>query len=572
MITEWDRLSQITRGSFWVVERVLVIDPGESATLIMVAERIMGEIQIRHRVSIPGTLGPMDQLVPETLSQLRDEYAPLRVILIVPQSETVSQRISLKDESIESFVSKESTQFAEVEGNLPVVDHQALPGTSPQAYWLTYCQPHVIDDALSRLGLLLEDIDDVTSAVQGFLGFFEPARTLTDVAFVIDVGRQHSSLMRIEKGMPVYATSFSSALNWAQNQPSQSSLDQWFRRLVSAPKTLHDIAPQSNDFPQQSTLILAGDATLLAPIESQFESQLGICPHFASPPGSASQTPREFSLAQGVAQAALGNHPIKISLLPSPHRTRREQRLVWNRLRGWTTALPLACALILIVGSWQKLLLFRFKNRLIEDAQAAIHRMEQTERTLMGFADQYEQVRPILRFQQETQELIETLRALQKPDEISDYWLVLLADTDSYVHKEIPLSETNSVLESPPDVVRNPLRDHEGFVAELSFASDGEVMRDQLVSLVNRLKTSQLYANVDTLPEDLRRPLALTNVVLPGQHVALSLQSHRNYFARRLSLNPMEPLKGNAVAPGEDDPSSFRSRSQRIDEEDPPSN
>ena len=572
MITEWARLSQITRGSFWVVERLLVIDPGESATLMIVAERIMGEIQIRHRVSIPGTLGPMDQLVPETLSQLRDEYAPLRVILIVPQSETVSQRVLLKDESIESFVSKESTQFAEVEGNLPVFDHQALPGTNPQAYWLTYCQPHVIDHTLSRLGLLLEDIDDVTSAVQGFLGFFEPARTVPDVAFVIDVGRQHSSLMRIEQGMPVYATSFSSDLNRAQNQPSQSSLDQWFRRLVSAPKTLHDIAPQSNDFPQRSTLILAGDEILLAPIESQFESQLGISPRFVRPTASDSQTPREFSLAQGVAQGALRNQPIKISLLPSPHRTRRDQRIVWSRLRGWSTALTLACALILIVGSWQKLLLFRFKNNLIDDAQAAIHRMERTERTLMGFADQYEQVRPILRFQQETQELIETLRALQKPDEKSDYWLVLLADTDTYVHKEISLSETNNLLESPPDIVRSPLRDRQGFVAELSFASDGEVMRDQLVSLVDRLKTSQLYANVDTLPEDLRRPLALTNVVLPGQHVALSLQSHRNYFAHRLTLNPMEPRKENAEASAEEDPSNFRSRSQRIDEEDPPSN
>lgn len=545
-----------------MVERVLIIDPGESATLIVVAERILGSIQVRHHVSIPVHLGPPEQLVPETIAQLRLEYEPIRVVLIVPQSETVSQRISLKNESIEDFVAKESNRFHEIEGTLPVFDHQSLNEKSENAYWLTYCQPHVIEQRLKHLGLRLEEIDDVTSAAQGFWGFFETVHNKRGTSYVIDVGRRHSSIMGIEEGKPSFATSFSSPLQLKNETLTHEALTHWFQRLREAPAALHGLPQQTLRFEDKHQIILAGDEALLQPIEEGFTKRTGASPQFARPQAEISSAPGEFNIALGVARASLGPSSLHISLLPKEQRNRRDQRLIWSYLRGWSTAIALTTILLLLVGTWQKFTLFQFKDDLLQDTNMAIDKMLNTKQTLIDFADQYERVRPILRFQQETTELIETLAALSEHSQDPSYWLVLLADNDSYTTKTTgATNETHGLLLSSQST---QLRENPGFVAEFSFVNEGEVMRTKLTALVNRLNDTQIYANVDTLPEDVRRPLANTNVVLNNRHVALSLQRHRNYFERRLTLRENDPTAINKPLVETETHSTFNNRNERI--------
>jgi len=556
------KLSRIAHWSFWMVERVLVIDAGESATLIVVAERILGSIQVRHHVSIPINLGPPEQLVPETIAQLRLEYEPIRVVLIVPQSETVSQRISLKNESIEDFVAKESDRFQEIEGNPPVVDHQSLNERSEKAYWLTYCQPHVIEQRLTHLGLRLEEIDDVTSAAQGFWGFFETVHNKRGTSYVIDVGRRHSSIMGIEEGKPSFATSFSSPLQLKNETLTHEALTHWFQRLREAPAALHGLPQQTLRFEDKHQIILAGDEALLQPIEEGFTKRTGASPQFARPQAEISSAPGEFNIALGVARASLGPSSLHISLLPKEQRNRRDQRLIWSYLRGWSTAIALTTILLLLVGTWQKFTLFQFKDDLLQDTNMAIDKMLNTKQTLIDFADQYERVRPILRFQQETTELIETLAALSEHSQDPSYWLVLLANNDSYTTKTTgATNETNGLLLSSQST---QLRENPGFVAEFSFFNEGEAMRAKLTALVNRLNDTQIYANVDTLPEDVRRPLANTNVVLNNRHVALSLQRHRNYFERRLTLRENDPTAINKPLVETETHSTFNNRNERI--------
>ncbi|MDA7510687.1 hypothetical protein N8737_03080 [Verrucomicrobia bacterium] len=562
MTASFAKLSRIAHWSFWMVERVLVIDAGESATLIVVAERILGSIQVRHHVSIPINLGPPEQLVPETIAQLRLEYDTIRAVLIVPQSETVSQRISLKNESIEDFVAKESGRFREIEGNPPVVDHQSLNEKSEKAYWLTYCQPHVIEQRLKHLGLRLDEIDDVTSAAQGFWGFFETVHNKQGTSYVIDVGRRHSSIMGIKEGKPSFATSFSSPLNIENGPLTHEALTHWFQRLREAPAALHGLPQQTLRFEDQHQVILAGDEALLQPIEEGFTTRTGASPQFARPQAEISSAPGEFNIALGVARASLGPSSLHISLLPNEQRNRRDQRLIWSCLRGWSTAIALTTILLLLVGTWQKFTLFQFKNELLQDTNVAIDKMLNTEKTLIDFADQYERVRPILRFQQETTELIETLAALSQHSQDPSYWLVLLADNDSYTTKTTgKTNESSGLLLSSQST---QLRKKPGFVAEFSFTNEGEAMRAKLTSLVNRLNDTQIYANVDTLPEDVRRPLANTNVVLNNRHVALSLERHRNYFEKQLTLKEDDTTANNEPLVDTETPSTFKKRNDRI--------
>jgi hypothetical protein len=545
-----------------MVERVLVIDAGESATLIVVAERILGSIQIRQHVSIPIDLGSPEQLVPETIAQLRSEFEPIRVILIVPQSETVSQRISLQYESIDEFVTKESNRFQEIEGNQPVVDHQSLNEKAEEAYWLTYCQPHIIDQRLKHIGLQTEEIDDVTSATQGFWGFYESIRKKSASSFVIDVGRRHTSIMGIEEGTPSFATSFSSTLQLEHEAPSDEALTRWFQRLQEAPAALHGLSQQTLRFEADHQIILAGDEALLQPIEEAFTKRTGVSPQFARPQATINSAPGGFNIALGVARASLGPSSLHISLLPKEQRNRRDQRKIWSCLRGWSTAVATATILLLLVGTWQKFTLFQFKHDLLQDTNTAIDKMLNTEQTLTEFADQYERVRPILRFQQETTELIETLAALGEHSQDPSYWLVLLADNDSYTTKTTGTTNDNSALLLSKQSTH--LRENPGFVAEFTFADEGETMRSKLTALVDRLKDTQIFSNVDTLPEDVRRPLANTNVVLSNQHIALYLQRHRNYFERRLSLKENDSAKPSKSSIETEGQSTFNNRNERI--------
>ena len=549
-----------------MVERVLVIDPGESATLIVVAERIFGEIQIRHHVSIPASLGDPQQLVPETLAQLHAEYAPLRTILIIPQSDTVSQRIVLSQQSISEFVAEEANRFQEIEGNLPVVDYQALDAGSQGHYWLTYCQPDIISQRLKDLGLDLDDIDDVTSATQGFWGYYESLSNTDEdhPVYVIDVGQQHSSILAVQSGKPVFATSFSSLLSLEGKQIPEAQIRHWFKRLASAPSTLHGVPAEAQQFSEKLQIVLAGDEDLLLPLESYVHDLPGPNPSVSHSHIQEEDTPGQYSVALGVARAALGSSSLQISLLPDSFRSRRDQRQTWSRLRGWTTALAIATTVLILVGSWQKLTLYRLKQDLLTDTNRAIEKMEETERTLGDFAIQYERVRPILRFQQETRELIETMAILRESVPDQDYWLVLLADNLTYATKSIPTTETNTVEESEISIPINPLQKESGFVAEFSFLDDGENMRSKLTALVEQLNATGRYANVDTIPDDVRRPLAHTNVVIADQHVALSLQLHRNYFQRQLSIVPSHSPKGALESENNRDDATFSDRNGRI--------
>ena len=570
------QLAKIARCSLWTMERVMIIDPGETATLILIAERVLSRVQVREHITIPNHLAPAKDIVPETVEHLRSQYDPIRIYLILPQSETVSQQISLQTQSIEEFIASEAARFQKIEEIELVFDHQALaeaPRTGERGgrkdgnslWWLTYCREPSIQQRLQTLGLDFDDIDDVTSVAQGLWSAFENLAHSRGVFWAVDVGRRHTALLQICDGQPQFAASFSSPLvSFPSEQPefsaapspSANALESWLERLLQSPASL--ASRQMPPLTRGDRLLLLGEKGLIEPAaaflrkkteatvilpEEEHQSKNGGEPKTKSRKSTNQRrAPSEFAAALGVARAALGLTKLQISLLPQACRQRRDQKFFWNRLRRWTATAAAATIFLLLLATWQNAVLFRTKDKHIQRAESVIAEMQETEKTLSQSAAQYEQVRPILRLQQETAELIETFAALQSVAQDPAYWLVLLADFDSYYSQSSTPIASNKI-EAPPELAAaHPFAGKPGFVAEFSFHNAGETMRAKLLSLVNRLNENKIYRHVDTLAEDIRRPLAQTNVLFPGErHAALSLELRRNYFDRKLHLNTDSP-------------------------------
>ena len=570
MIPLFAQLAKLARCSFWTMKRVMIIDPGESATLILIAERILRQVQVREHITIPNHLAPAKDIVPETVEHLRSQYDPIRIYLILPQSETVSQPISLQSQTIEEFIAGETARFQKIEDVELVFDHQPLtedskPGERGGLWWLTYCREPSVQQRLQTLGLDFADIDDVTSAAQGLWSAFESLAHSDGAVWAVDIGRRHTALLQIRDGQPQFAASFSFPLVGfpseqpkfsADPSPSTDALESWLGRLLQLPAP--SASQQTPPLTRRDRLLLLGEKALIEPAAALLRKRTEatvILPEEEPRPKSGGEpkarnrkstnqrrAPSEFAAALGVARAALGLIKLRISLLPQAGRQRRDQKFFWNRLRGWTATAAAATIFLLLLATWQNAVLFRMKDKHIQRAESVIAEMQETEKTLAQSAAQYEQVRPILRLQQETAALIETFAALQPVAQDPAYWLVLLSDFDSYYSQSSPPIASNKI-EAPPELAAaNPFAGKPGFVAEFSFRKSGETMRAKLLSLVNRLNENKIYRHVDTLAEDIRRPLAQTNVLFPGErHAALSLELRRNYFDRKLHLNTESP-------------------------------
>lgn len=570
------QLAKIARCSFWTMERVMIIDPGETATLILIAERVLRQVQVREHITIPNHLAPAKDIVPETVKHLRSQYDPIRIYLILPQSETVSQQISLQTQSIEEFIAGESARFQKIEDVELVFDHQPLAessmpeergqrGNKGGLWWLTYCREPSVQRRLQTLGLDFDDVDDVTSAAQGLWSAFESLTHSDGAVWAVDVGRRHTAILQIRDGRPQFAASFSYPLVGflseqpefsADSSPSVNALESWLERLLQSP--VPSASQQTIPLTSQDRLLLLGEKGLIEPAAALLRKKTEatvILPKEEHQPKRGRESkdknrkstnqrcvPSEFAAALGVARAALGLTKLRISLLPQAGCQRRDQKFFWNRLRGWTAAAAAATIFLLLLATWQNAVLFRMKDKHIQRAESIIAEMQETEKTLAQSAAQYEQVRSILRLQQKTDALIETFAALQSVAQDPAYWLVLLADFDSYYSQSSTPIASNKMEALPELAAANPFADKPGFVAELSFHNAGETMRAKLLSLVNQLNENKIYRHVDTLAEDIRRPLAQTNVLFPGErHAALSLELRRNYFDRKLHLNTESP-------------------------------
>jgi hypothetical protein len=82
-------------------------------------------------------------------------------------------------------------------------------------------------------------------------------------------------------------------------------------------------------------------------------------------------------------------------------------------------------------------------------------------------------------------------------------------------------------------------------VVELCVPESGEAGRRAVSRLVTELRKSPLFRNVDSLPDDRRRPLVDPSVLVPDGHFALELDLSDNPFSAPIPLT--ERSVGNGV-------------------------
>ena len=85
-----------------------------------------------------------------------------------------------------------------------------------------------------------------------------------------------------------------------------------------------------------------------------------------------------------------------------------------------------------------------------------------------------------------------------------------------------------------------------GFITEVCLPEQGEAMRRSLSQLVNDLKQSQLFQNVDSLAADRRRNLVDPAVLLP-EHFTLVLELPQARFPTQDSAADRKPSNQSAT-------------------------
>ena len=540
----------------------MIIHPRKPATLILVAERLLNTVTVLERVTIPDDLDPSSSLVTETISRLHSQFDPLLIHLVLPQSETVSHRIKLQDHSIHEFIAEEIKRLKNIEGIEPVFDYQPLgkPSDPPEKqghYWLTWCQRPALQQHLQAIGLSLESVHDIANTAQGLWSVFERSPSSRRATCIVEIDRNRTTLLQVQDSEPRQATSFSSPPFSENSLPNSEEMASWHRRLLQATSAQNDDASAQEKTTERC--ILVGEEPMIDHAAQYLRKREFA--HSIQKEHPPDRVPSRFTVAYGVACAALGQTRLQISLLPPNLQHQQEKRRFWIRLRGWASALALLTLTLLVFGSWQKLSLLGYNQTLSKRYERAVDDYEDAERNLADFASHYERLRPVLKRQMDATELLKTLASLQSISEDESHWLVLFADFETYQNALSETTGTNQTQPGDNQTVTNQLSGHTGYVAELGF-KDRDQIQSRVHSLVTRLNDDPVYRQVDTLPEDLRRSLANTNVLLPDRHVALSLKLFPNFFAAPSILNnttsapPSETRERNA--------SSFNNRNERI--------
>jgi hypothetical protein len=143
--------------------------------------------------------------------------------------------------------------------------------------------------------------------------------------------------------------------------------------------------------------------------------------------------------------------------------------------------------------------------------------------------ERFDAFRPLFERQQFTRDTLHTLRRLDEVRGDQNFWCALVADQTSYFSHPPASSATNPPAAEPLrprtgfPAATNPPPARPGYIAELCVPGDLDSARRLLSTLVNDLKKDAVFARVDLLSEDLRRPLADPKVLLPDRHFAVAL-------------------------------------------------
>jgi Tfp pilus assembly PilM family ATPase len=571
------------------VGQVLAVDAGSRRIKMLLASNDFGQLGIVKEEAIDlaeeGLVSAGE--INAHLQSVLDQWGRPPLALVLPQHLSISQVVDLPlapESEVEKLIEEETIKLSGVSGSRIVYDFvrtEAL-AANRQQFWVTLCQEGDIRERIQRLGVENEDLCEITTTANALIAAFRAASPLTSRAVLVHAGAQTTVVVILLAGQGAFATSFQMggdfftralAREWGCSEEKAESLKREGDRLNGA-KTdpeliavvdgwIAELKRQLNDWFEHHPGGVSDASSFEMIASGGVFNQPGLVEYIkgkgglnlrpwpkATQPDTATPT-KGFEVAFGTALQALGHSAQPVSLLPANYRTAWQKRLRQERLEFASFVLVGICALLLALGTWQKLTLIRHKTALREKVKAGQQDVYANDSLTGDLVTEYESLRPLFAAQQTTLDVLNTLSLLQQSRSNRSLWYVLVADQQTYFSPSPPLPGTNNLQtnlvatmterltrllgSSPfPFSLSNSSAAKPGLIAELCVPEGAEASRVALSQIVKELKQQKLFSKVDLLSDDLRRNLADPKVTVPERDFVLSLD-----FAETELLQPL---------------------------------
>jgi Tfp pilus assembly PilM family ATPase len=586
------------------VRRVLALDAGSRQVKMVLAESFFGRFRLLKEemfdLQAEGLVAA-DELkvhLQATLSALGNPA----LAVVLPQQTTISQVLDLptgSESDIRKLIEDETVKLSGVSESRIIYDFVRTgetPARNRQHFRVTQGREEDIRNHLVRLGVEDEDVCEITTCADALVSAYSVVAPAASRAVLVHLGAQTTIVAVVLNGEAVAVSSFpmgsdfftrslarlsGGAVEAAESKKRGSNLfdgpdaDPDFRGIVDG--WIGELKTQLEEWFRGHGEIGGGLGEFQIVASGGGFDEPGLLDYLEERTGwtvrswprqSGSPVPapgKGFEVAAGVAFQALGYAPRRVSLLLDNYRRNWRKRVDRQRLEFVSMGLLALCVLALMLGTWHKLSLIGRKGALMERVHSGQETADANEALTAELVTEYEQLRPILAGQQNTADTLKTLALLERTRSNKAYWYVLVADEQSYFsYVPPPVGTNNSPTNPPPPIIAGfrplaPEKRSEGFagpglghtnyagvrpgmIVELSMAEGTEMSRVALSEFVSQIKEQKLFARVDLVSEDLRRPLAIPAVVVPDRHFALALD-----FSVTELQQPAPPRRAPAV-------------------------
>lgn len=580
----------------------MAVDPGRRCLKVLVVEAWWGRPVVKQHLLVDIQEEGLFS-AEEVRDHLRKEVPELLnwpVALAMPQDQAISQILDLPKvapEEVHRLVESETVQLSGLSERSIIYDYVPLPdvGRFQNPYWITLCQEEQVVEQIHRLGLNDEQAAEVSASANGLITAYQAMEKDPGNAVLVDLGASSTMVALLVNGQRVYATSyavggdqFSEAIA-TQRDCGLEAAEEWkcTRNLFEGEDALPSFWPMVDHWFHHMRRILSewlADHPREKLEESSFRwmllgggaSQKGLLKYLCNRTGLSVDhwvvpvDPRDrvttdrYAVVYGIALEAILKGPDSTSLLPAAFREARRRRQRLEKFHFLNFLLVVAVAVLLGVGTWNKLKLLDRKSQLLNQAQGALQTMENSADAVGQMAREYAQVQPILEQRARTMNLLTTLSGLYELRGKHDFWMVLFADDISYANAE-PLKVANTGKEGTNAPAEPAARTEGssiaagagaattsslsatnraafsfprrgGYILELCIPSQGEAMRKALNQIVSELKQHPHLKNVDSLPAERRRQLVNPAVLLPEKHFSLLIEPSQKEFVWNPSM------------------------------------
>ena len=544
--------------------RLLAVDAGSQTVKILLLQEVFGRLRILNSELLEP--GDDEDTNGDCLMRVRamlDQVGDCPVALALPHYRALSQVLELpstQPDEVRAAIDEEAIKLSGLGESQMVHDYSRLMpfGRHEHPFWVTFCPEGEVQRQIGRCGLADLELCEVTTTANGLVAAYQAAQPASRPAALLDVGASGTLVTLILDGQPVYSVSHALGGElWVELLAAAESctLTEGRRRLrefgfhertpaavLQALRRWHnelkrlldewlnenpDLELKAADF----DCVLAGGGAELPGLMATLQGFPGLrfVPWPQAQVAGEEGVSARFAAAYGAALHALGRAQQSASLLPD------DVRLYWKRnhlFQGLQSFLFLALMLLAVAlgfGTWQKVGLLVEKKGLHEQGLAALSTARSVVLQRRGVTEDYDRLLPTLQRQRETVDTLATLGHLPVARSNLSVWFVLFAGRRDYF-VAAPFPSTNTPAAGPSQgAVGTTTRG--GYIVELTVPELGEAGRRIVGQVTGALRASGRFANVDSLPEDRRRPLADPAVLIPGGHYALELEPLHSPFA-----------------------------------------